>query len=198
MNLTNEAKKISVVIADDEPITRLDLKEILTSQGYDVVADVSDGIDAVESCRKFHPDLAMLDVKMPLADGLSAAKIIYDDHLADTIIILTAYSDKEFVEQAKANGVSGYLVKPIDEKSLIPSIEMAVARSKEMNKLRKEMEDALERLEGRTIIEKAKGMVMKEKKMSEQEAYDYIRELSKMKNISMRKVSEILLVKAEI
>jgi len=198
VNLTNEAKKISVVIADDEPITRLDLKEILTSQGYDVVADVSDGIDAVESCRKFHPDLAMLDVKMPLADGLSAAKIIYDDHLADTIIILTAYSDKEFVEQAKANGVSGYLVKPIDEKSLIPSIEMAVARSKEMNKLRKEMEDALERLEGRTIIEKAKGMVMKEKKMSEQEAYDYIRELSKMKNISMRKVSEILLVKAEI
>lgn len=188
----------TVIIADDEPITRMDIKEIFTSHGYNVVAEASDGFDAVESCKKYHPDLILLDVKMPLADGLSAAKIINEDHLADTIIMLTAYSDREFVEQAKLSCVAGYIVKPIDEKSLIPSIEVAVARSREMNKLRKNIADVSERLESRTVIEKAKGLIMQEQSLTEQEAYDYIRELSHMKNISMRRVSEIILARAGI
>ncbi len=196
MELNDKNGRTTVIIADDEPITRMDIKEIFITHGYDVVAEASDGFDAVENCKKYHPDLVLLDIKMPLADGLSAAKIINEDHLADTIIMLTAYSDKEFVEQAKLSCVSGYIVKPIDEKSLIPSVEVAVARNREINKLRKNIEIMTERLENRTVIEKAKGLIMQEQSLSEQEAYDYIRELSHMKNISMRRVSEIILARA--
>ena len=186
---------IRVVIADDEPISRMDLKELLTEGGYAVVAEVSDGFDAVESCKTHHPDLVLLDVKMPYLDGLPAAKIIYEEDLADTIIMLTAYSEREFVERAKECGVSGYLVKPIDEKSLVPNIELVVAQSKEMKRLRKDMEKVSERLANRGVIEKAKGRLMQEQSMSEEEAYHYIRKLSQLKGLSMRRVAEMILVK---
>ena len=152
-----EKDAIRVVIAVDEPISRMDLKELLTEGGYTVVAEVSDGFDAVENCKLYHPDLVLLDIKMPFLDGLAAAKIIYEEELADTIIMLTAYSEREFVEQAKDYGVSGYLVKPIDEKSLIPNIELVVAQSKEMKRLRKDMAKVSERLANRSIIEKGTG-----------------------------------------
>ncbi len=190
-----EKDEIRVIIADDEPITRMDLKELLAEEGYTVLSEVSDGFDAVETCKLFHPNLVLLDIKMPFLDGLPAAKIIYEEDLADTIIMLTAYSEREFIEQAKNYGVGGYLVKPIDEKSLVPNIELAVARSKEMKRLRKDMAKVTERLESRGIIEKAKGQVMAEQNITEQEAYDYIRKLSQVKNLSMRRVAEIILVK---
>jgi len=142
-----------------------------------------------------HPDLVILDIKMPFLDGISAAKIIYEEDLADTIIMLTAYSEREFIDQAKGCGVSGYLVKPIDEKSLVPSIELAVARSQELKRLRKDMEKVSERLKSRSVIEKAKGIIMQEQGMTEQEAYYYIRKLSLDKHLSMRRVAEIILVK---
>lgn len=186
---------ISVVIADDEPISRMDLKELLTEGGYTVLSEVSDGFDAVEQCKLYHPNLVILDIKMPFLDGISAAKIIYEEDLADTIIMLTAYSEREFIDQAKGCGVSGYLVKPIDEKSLVPSIELAVARSQELKRLRKDMEKVSERLKSRSVIEKAKGIIMQEQGMTEQEAYDYIRKLSLDKHLSMRRVAEIILVK---
>lgn len=186
---------ISVVIADDEPISRMDLKELLTEGGYTVLSEVSDGFDAVEQCKLYHPDLVILDIKMPFLDGISAAKIIYEEDLADTIIMLTAYSEREFIDQAKGCGVSGYLVKPIDEKSLVPSIELALARSQELKRLRKDMEKVSERLKSRSVIEKAKGIIMQEQGMTEQEAYDYIRKLSLDKHLSMRRVAEIILVK---
>lgn len=185
-----------MVIADDEPITRMDLREILETNGYHVLSEAADGFDVVEECRRYHPDLTLLDVKMPLADGLSAAKIIHEEHLAGTIILLTAYSDKELVEQAKLNGVSGYIVKPISKQSLMPGIEIAVARSRETNKLMKTVADVSERLENRTTIEKAKGLVMQEQSLSEQAAYDYIRDISHMKNISMLRVAEIILARS--
>ena len=187
-----EKDGISVVIADDEPISRMDLKELLSEGGYTVLSEVSDGFDAVEQCKLYHPDLVILDIKMPFLDGISAAKIIYEEELADTIIMLTAYSEREFVEQAKGYGVSGYLVKPIDEKSLVPSIELAVARSRELKRLRKDMAKVSERLESRSVIEKAKGVIMQEQSMTEQEAYDYIRKLSLDKHLSMRRVAEII------
>lgn len=190
-----EKDGISVVIADDEPISRMDLKELLSEGGYTVLSEVSDGFDAVEQCKLYHPDLVILDIKIPFLDGISAAKIIYEEELADTIIMLTAYSEREFVEQAKGYGVSGYLVKPIDEKSLVPSIELAVARSRELKRLRKDMAKVSERLESRSVIEKAKGVIMQEQSMTEQEAYDYIRKLSLDKHLSMRRVAEIILVK---
>ena len=156
---------IRVVIADDEPITKMDLNELLSEAGYEVVGEASDGFDAVEICRKKHPDLVLMDIKMPLLDGLAAAKIIRSENLAETVMMMTAYSEREFVEQAKDCGVGGYLVKPIDEKSLIPNIEVAVNRSREIGKLRKDIEKVNGRLESRAVTEKAKGLLMEQQKM---------------------------------
>ncbi|MGI5985588.1 MAG: response regulator [Clostridiales bacterium] len=189
-----ERNGIRVVIADDEPITRMDIKEMLESVGYKVIQEAADGFDAVEACKKLHPDLVLMDIKMPLLDGFAAARIINDELLADTIIILTAYSDQNFVEQAKAVGADGYLVKPIEERALIPSIELAMSRSAEMKRLRIDIQKANDRLENRVLIEKAKGRIMAENNMTEQEAYDYIRKLSLEKAVSMRRVAEIILV----
>lgn len=186
---------LSVVVIDDEPITRMDLKEILESKGCHVLGEAGDGFDAIELCRKNNPDLVLLDIKMPLLDGISAAKIIHDEGLAETVVLLTAYNEKEFIEGAKKSGVGGYLVKPIDEKSLMPSIELAVARSRDMKKLRQDYKEVSDRLESRKFIEKAKGIIMSQCNLSEQDAYDYIRNLSKRKEISMRRVAEIILMR---
>lgn len=191
-----EKSGIRVVIADDEPITRMDLKEILAEAGYEVVAEAADGFDAVEACKTHTPDLVLMDIKMPLLDGFSAAKIVFEENLADTVIMLTAYSEREFIDEAKNVGVGGYLVKPIDEKSLIPNIELAVARSRDMKRLRKDMQKVSERLENRSVIEKAKGLVMAQEGLNEQDAYDYIRKLSQTKNLSMKRVAEIILLKS--
>lgn len=193
-----EKNGTSIVIIDDEPITRMDLREMLGNKGYHILGEAADGFDAIELCRQYLPDLVLMDIKMPLLDGLSAAKIINEENLAGTIILLTAYTEKEFINGAKQNGVSGYLVKPIEETHLIPNIELAVARSSEMRKLRKEFEKVSERLENRKMLEQAKGIVMKNEELCEQEAYDYIRKLSQMKNISMKRVSEIILANAGV
>ncbi len=184
---------ISIVIADDEPITRMDLHELLSAAGYKIVAEAGDGFDALEACRKFRPNLALLDIRMPLLDGLSAAKMISDEDLVDAIVILTAYRDVEFINDAKSIGISGYLVKPIDEKSLIPSIEVMVERGREFKKLRREMQRTSNRLNNRSTIERAKGRIMEEQNMSENQAYTYIREMSLEKGLSMRDISEIIL-----
>lgn len=188
---------IRVVIADDEPITKMDLRELLKKAGYEVVGEASDGFDAVEICRQTHPNLVLLDIKMPLLDGLSAAKIINQEDLAETIMMMTAYSEREFIEQAKECGVGGYLVKPIDEKSLIPNIEVVVNRSQEIGRLRKDIEKANVRLESRVLIEKAKGQIMQKQNMTEQNAYDYIRKLSQAKHLSMKRVAEMILARCE-
>lgn len=188
---------IRVVIADDEPITKMDLHELLQEAGYEVVGEASDGFDAVEICRQTHPNLVLLDIKMPLLDGLSAAKIIHEENLAETIMMMTAYSEREFIEQAKECGVGGYLVKPIDEKSLIPNIEVVVNRSQEIGRLRKDIEKANVRLESRVLIEKAKGQIMQKQNMTEQDAYDYIRKLSQAKHLSMKRVAEMILARHE-
>lgn len=188
---------IRVVIADDEPITKMDLNELLCEAGYEVVGEASDGFDAVELCRQKHPNLVLLDIKMPLLDGLSAAKIIHEENLAETIMMMTAYSEREFIEQAKECGVGGYLVKPIDEKSLIPNIEVAVNRSREIGRLRKDIEKANGRLESRVVVEKAKGRLMEQQDMTEQAAYEYIRKLSQTKHLSMKRVAEMILARSE-
>ncbi|WP_283674525.1 ANTAR domain-containing response regulator [Butyricicoccus sp. Marseille-Q5471] len=187
---------LRVIIADDEPITRMDLKEILSEKGYDVVGEAADGFDAIELCKQLSPDLVIMDIKMPLLDGLSAARIVFAEELAGTVILLTAYSEREFIDSAKELGVGGYLVKPVDEKSLIPNIELAVARSREMRQLRRDIAKVSERLENRSIIERAKGKIMARDGLTEQESYDYIRKLSQVKNISMRRVAEIVLMQA--
>lgn len=186
--------KKRIVIADDEPITRMDIREILEDAGYDVVGDVSDGFDAIEICRKLKPDLVLMDIKMPLLDGISAAKVINKEELVDSIILLTAYSDKNFIDKAKDVGVIGYLVKPVNEKSLLPAVEIALNKGREIKKIKKEIKNVNDKLNARKIIEKAKGILMEKHKLTEQEAYDKIRTLSMNKRTSMREIAEAILL----
>lgn len=183
-----------IVIADDEPITRMDICEILREAGYDVVGEASDGFDAVELCRKYRPDLMLMDVKMPFLDGIKATKIIMNEGLAGSVVLLTAYSGSEFVEQAKDVGVMGYLVKPLDEKSLLPAIEVAIAKGREMDKIKKDMQKARTDLESRKLIERAKGVLMKKYQISEEEAYGKIRKLSMDKRCAMCKIADAILI----
>ena len=191
-----EESKVRVVIADDEPITRVDLKELLEDQNYEVVGEASDGFDAIEVCKAVKPDLVLMDVEMPLLDGFCAAKVLKEEDIVDTIMMLTAYSDKECIRKAKEIGVSGYIVKPVAVRTMIPAIEVALAQSAQMKQLKQEGTQAKKQLESRKIIEKAKGYIMQEKKISEQEAYDYIRSLSQAKKLSMKRVAEMILLRA--
>lgn len=186
-----------VVIADDEPITRMDLSEILKEAGYDVVGEASDGFDAIELCRKTKPNLILMDIKMPLLDGLKASKIINNESLADCIVLLTAYSGKEFIEEAKAAGVMGYVIKPINEKSLLPAIEIALSKSEEIQEIRSESQKSKESLEDRKKIEKAKGILMREENLTEAEAYNKIRKISMDKRCQMKNIAEIIILNAE-
>ncbi len=185
--------KIKVVIADDEQIFLMSLSEMLESQGFVVVGKGSDGFECIELCKTERPDVVLLDIKMPILDGISAAQYIYEENLAETIIIISAYEEKEFVEKAANIGVAGYLVKPINEKSLTPCINVAMAHSKKLRLLQEKIDKAQQSLDSRKIIERAKGRIMVENKLTEQEAFDYIRSISKGKNISMQKVAEMLL-----
>ncbi|QIB70448.1 response regulator [Aminipila butyrica] len=186
-------KDIRIVIAEDEPITRMDLKEMLLDAGYSVAGEATEGFDAIEMCKRINPDVVILDIKMPLLDGLSAAKVITEERTAGTVILLTAYSDEEFISRAAKIGASGYIVKPIDERALVPNIEIALARSREVYQIRQQCEAITERLENRTIIEKAKGQLMVSMRMTENEAYEYIKNLSKEKKVSMKRIAEIIL-----
>ncbi|GCD08802.1 response regulator [Clostridium tagluense] len=186
-----------IVIADDEPITRMDLKEILEAEGYDVVGEASDGFDAVELCRKHSPDLVLMDIKMPLLDGLNAAKIIQNENLGSGVVLITAYSGKEFVEKATKVGAIGYIVKPIDEKSLIPTLEVAISKSAEIKKIKIEIEKVSSKLEERKIVEKAKGLLMQRDKIIEQDAYDNIRTLSMKKRCSMGDIAQAIIMSYE-
>lgn len=183
-----------IVIADDEPITRINIAEMLEDANYEVVGQAVDGFDAVELCKKHHPDLVILDVKMPLLDGLMASKIIKDECLANGVILLTAYSGKEFIEKAKENGVLNYIVKPVTEKSILPAVEIAIQRAEDIIKLRQETELANEKLQSRVLIDRAKSILMKKENMSEDDAYNHIRKLSMDKRCSMKDIAKIILM----
>lgn len=185
--------KLRIVVVDDEPIIRMDLKSMLINAGYDVVGEGSDGFDAIEICQKLQPDVAILDIKMKDLDGLSAASQIKEKSPSTAIIMLTAFSKGAYIDKAKEYGISTYLVKPINEKLLIPNIELAVVRHKELLEYREDLNKINQQLEVRKVVEKAKGLLMKEREISEEEAYTYIRNLSKMRNMSMKKVSELII-----
>ncbi|KAB3525596.1 ANTAR domain-containing response regulator [Alkaliphilus serpentinus] len=185
---------LRVVIADDEPITRMDLSEIFREAGYKVVGEASDGFDAVELCRKLNPDLVLMDVKMPLLDGLKASKIIVHEELATSVVLLTAYSGQEFVERAKEAGVMGYLVKPVDEKYLMPAVEVAVCKGQEIKKMKSTLEHIKEQLETRKVVEKAKGILMVKYNMKEEEAYNEIRKISMNKRCPMKQIATAIII----
>lgn len=190
--------KGKIVIVDDEPMTRLDIKDILEESGYKVIAEATDGFEAIDCCKQHHPDLVIMDIKMPLLDGLTATKKIIDDRLANSVILLSAFSDDAYTKRAKEYGVSGYLVKPLDAKSLIPTVEVAISNGKQMQQLSDEIARVTRKLEDRIIIERAKGVVMKQEGLSEEEAFKKIRTISMQKRSPMVDIAKLLVLNDDI
>ena len=189
--------KIRVLIADDDPIIRLDLRQMLESLNYEVIGEAGDGKAAVELAREINPDVCILDVKMPVMDGIEAVDIITEENIAPTIL-LTAYSDKELVDRAKAAGVFAYLVKPFKPSDLTPSIEVARARFEQNVQLSKEVTNLNEKLEARKLVDRAKGILMDEHKLNEQEAYRRIQIQSMNLRKTMREVAEAIILAKSI
>ncbi len=185
--------KLRVVIADDEPIILLDLRQMLEELGISVVGEASDGRQAVEKVRQLKPDLAILDIKMPEMDGIEAARILHQERLAP-VLILTAYSDRELIERAKQAGVYGYLVKPFKQADLIPAIEIALSRYHDTLELEQQVNDLKDALETRKIIERAKGILMDTYGLREQEAYRRIQVQSMNTRKSMREIAEAIII----
>ena len=177
-----------VVIAEDEAIVRLDLKEILEEEGYEVVGETGRGDEAVELVRKERPDLAILDIKMPGLDGLSAARQITADHQA-AVLILTAFSQRDLVEQARDAGALAYLVKPFQKSELLPAIEMALGRYREMKALDEQVKSLEESLEVRKAVDRAKGILMDELDWKEQESFSWIQKTAMRERVTMLEIS---------
>jgi len=183
---------LRVVIAEDEALIRMDLKEMLEEEGYSVVAEVGDGETAVERVTSLRPDLAIFDVKMPVLDGISAAEQIAADRLA-AVVILTAFSQRELVERARDAGAMAYLVKPFTKADLVPAIEMAVSRFTEIRALDSEVGTLRERLEVRKLLDRAKGLLQSQHGLTEPEAFRWIQKTSMDRRLTMRKVAEAVI-----
>ncbi|MEU3164924.1 response regulator [Streptosporangium sp. NPDC006930] len=180
-----------VVIAEDEALIRLDLKEMLEEEGYAVVAEAGDGESAVKLAMEQRPDLVILDVKMPILDGISAAEQIVSQRIAPCLI-LTAFSQRDLVERARDAGAMAYLVKPFTKSDLVPAIEMAVSRHQEITALEREVGTLSERLETRKLVERAKGLLMERHRWSEPQAFRWIQKASMDRRLSMRQVAQIV------
>src|SRR5215213_2535774 len=181
-----------VLIAEDEALIRLDLKEMLEEEGYTVVAEVGDGQQAVDKAQELRPDLVILDIQMPVLDGLAAAEQIASARIAP-VIVLTAFSQRELVERARDAGAMAYLVKPFSKNDLVPAIEVALARFTEMTALDGEVRTLEERLETRKVVEKAKGVLMTEQGLTEAEAYRWIQRTAMNERTSMKALAEKIL-----
>jgi two-component system, response regulator PdtaR len=183
---------LRVVIAEDEAIIRMDLRETLEEEGYVVVGETGRGDQAVELVRELQPDLAILDVKMPGIDGLEAAGIITAEKLCG-VLILTAFSQREVIEQARDAGALAYLVKPFQKSDLIPAIEVAIGRFRELRNLTGEIDALGEQLEARKLIDRAKGVLIDECEMKESEAFTFIQRTAMSERRRMREVAERIL-----
>ncbi|HEX4699875.1 MAG TPA: response regulator [Actinomycetes bacterium] len=180
-----------VVIAEDEALIRMDLREMLEEEGYQVLAEAADGEEAVALVTQHRPDLAILDVKMPLLDGISAAERIAAARIAP-VVMLTAFSQRELVERARDAGAMAYLVKPFSKADLVPAIEMAMARYDEQSTLEREVADLRERLEVRKVVDRAKGLLQARHGLDEAAAYRWIQRASMDQRTSMRAVAELV------
>jgi response regulator NasT len=191
------ATRWRIIIADDESLIRLDLREMLTHLGYDVIAEAGDGRSAMELARRLRPDLLVMDIKMPDLDGISAAEELTSERIAP-VVLVTAYSDQSLVERAREAGVVGYVVKPFREAELMPVIELSRARFDEFRTLEKEVGNLRDALETRKLIEKAKGVLMEVHGLREAEAFHRIRKTSMDARKSMKEVAEAILLAHEM
>jgi two-component system, response regulator PdtaR len=183
---------VRVLVAEDETIIRLDLKDLLERSGFEVCAEARDGEEAVELARSEQPDVAIMDVRMPKLDGIEAARLILDERPIP-IVMLTAYGQDELVQRAAEAGVFGYLVKPFREQDLVPAIRTARARHEELAALREEAESLAEALAARKAIERAKGLLMAKEGLSEQEAFERLRKASQISGRPLKVVAEALI-----
>lgn len=183
---------IRVVIAEDEAIIRLDLRETLEEEGYEVVGETGRGDKAVELARELKPDLAILDIKMPHMDGLEAARLIGQERICG-VLMLTAFSQREVVEDARDAGALAYLVKPYQKSDLIPAIEVAIGRFRELQQLSGEVDALGEQLEARKVIDRAKGILIDECGLKENEAFSFIQRTAMSERSRMREVAERVL-----
>ena len=183
---------IRVVIAEDEAIIRLDLRETLEEEGYEVIGEAGRGDVALDLIRELKPDLAILDVKMPGMDGLEVARVVGNEKICG-VLVLTAFSQREIIEQARDAGALAYLVKPFQKSDLIPAIEVAIGRFRELQALTGQMEVIGEQLEARKIIDKAKGRLIDDFGLREQDAFSFIQRTAMKDRSRMRDVAEKIL-----
>ena len=186
---TGLAATRTVVIAEDETLIRMDLAEMLTEEGFRVVGEAGDGARAIELAESLKPDLVILDVKMPVLDGIAAAEAIAGKRLAP-VVILTAFSQRDLVERARDAGAMAYLVKPFSKTDLLPAIEMAVSRFAELSMLEAEVADLSDRLETRKAVDRAKGILQKQLELSEPDAFRWIQKTAMDLRLSMRQVAD--------
>ena len=188
MSTTSSAHRI--LVAEDETLIRMDLVEMLQEAGYEVVGAASDGSEAVSLAQSLKPDLTILDVKMPVLDGISAAEKII---AISPVLMLTAFSQKDLVERARDAGAMAYVVKPFTINDLVPAIEISISRHKQMKSLEAEVADLHDRLETRKVIDRAKGILMKALNLSEPEAFSWIQRAAMDRRITMKEVSEAVI-----
>ena len=186
-------ERTRVIIADDESIIRMDLREMLTNLGYLVVGEVGDGRSAVNLARELKPDIVVMDIKMPDMDGIEAAAVLTEEKIAP-VLLLTAFSQKELVDRATEAGVAGYIVKPFRESDLGPAIEVALARFSEFRQLESEVGNLQEALETRKVVDRAKGILMDTQSLKEAEAFRKIQKMSMNTRRPMREVAEAIIL----
>ena len=187
MNQNTHGAQYRIVVAEDETLIRMDLVEMLTEAGYQVVGQGVNGQEAIELANTHKPDLMILDVKMPVLDGISAAEKIID---ICPVLMLTAFSQRELVERARDTGVMAYVVKPFTINDLLPAIEISISRYRQMKSLEIEVADLYERLETRKIVDRAKGILMKTMNLSEPESFSWIQKTAMDRRISMKAVAQ--------
>jgi AmiR/NasT family two-component response regulator len=190
--MTSERKPTRIVIAEDEAIIRLDLRETLEEEGYEVVADTGRGDTAIELVRQHKPDVAIFDIKMPGMDGLDAARVVSAEKICP-VVMLTAFSQREVIEQARDAGALAYLVKPFQKTDLVPAIELAIGRFLEMKTLSGERDALDEQLELRKLLDRAKGLLIDQHSLTEQAAFDFIQKMAMSKRMRMRDVAAAVL-----
>jgi response regulator NasT len=182
----------TVVVAEDEALIRMDIVEVLREAGFDVVGEASDGEAAIELTRSLNPDLVVMDITMPKMDGLSAAEVIGKEKLAP-VVMLTAFAQPEFVARANEAGAIAYVVKPFTPERLLPQVEIALSRYQEQSQLEAEYADALERLETRKLLDRAKGLLQSKMKLSEPESFRWIQKASMDRRLTMGEVAQAVI-----
>lgn len=190
-------EKTRIVIADDESLIRMDLREMLTNLGYLVVGEAGDGRSAINVARELKPDLVIMDIKMPDLDGIEAAKVLTEERIAP-IVLLSAYSQQDLVQRAREAGVTAYLVKPIRESDLPPAIEIALARYQEFLEVQKQVDDLSEALETRKLVDRAKGILMDRQGLSEAEAFRKIQKMSMNNRKPMKEVAWAIILAHQV